>query len=108
MPQSKLTNEIGVTGLEDFSGQIREDFLRELRGKEGYKRYNEMRLNSPVVGALLLAIEQAIRGVKWQYTSSDGEDDPRLALLNDSLQVMSHSWNDHVVEALGFLPFGFS
>jgi len=51
---AQTLKEIGNTGLAEFSGQIHEDFLRELRGAEGYKRYNEMRLNSAVVGALLL------------------------------------------------------
>lgn len=100
--------EIGNTGLAEFIGQIHEDFLRELRGAEGYKRYNEMRLNSPVIGALLLAIEQSVRGAKCEYTSDDGEDDPRLELLNESREAMTHSWNDHVSEALTFLPFGFA
>lgn len=100
--------ETGKTGLSEFSGIISEDFLKELRGRDGYKRYDEMRLNSPVIGALLLAIEQSIRRVRWQFVSDAGERDPRLALLADSLSAMSHSMNDHIVEALTMLPFGFS
>ena len=102
------TQETGKTGLVEFSGYIQEEFLRELRGKDGYKKYNEMRLNSPVIGALLLAIEQSIRFVRWEYTSEDGEDDPRLELLNDSWKQMSHSMGDHIIEILTMLPFGFS
>ncbi len=101
-------SELGKTGLDAWLGQIKEDFLTELRGKEGYKRYNEMRLNSPIVGAILLAIEQSIRGVDWTFSSDNGEEDPRLEILNDSLDVMSHSWNDHITEALTFLPFGWA
>lgn len=101
------TLEIGATGLSAFSGQIREDFLKELRGKEAIKRYNEMRLNSPIIGALLTAIEQSIRGIEWQYTSDLGENDPRLALLEESEANLRHSWNDHVIEALTFLWAGY-
>ena len=100
--------EIGYTGLAEWSGMISEDFLRELRGKQGYKRYNEMRLNSPVVGAMLLAIEQSIRTVSWNYVSELGPEDPRIEFLEDSLKGMSNSWNDHISEALTMLPFGYA
>ena len=69
-------SEIGVTGLSEFSGSIRDDFLKELRGKEGYKRYNEMRLNSPIVAGLLQAIENPLRQLDWTFDSSE-ENDPR-------------------------------
>lgn len=101
------TTDIGRTGLIEYSGVIQEDFLKELRGKEAYKRYNEMRLNSPVIGALLLANDQAIRGINWEFTSDD-ENDPRIELLNEAKDNLSHSWNDHIAEALTMLPFGFS
>ena len=100
--------ETGSTGLAVFSGQIEDEFLRELRGLQGYKRYDEMRRNSAVVGALLTAIELMVRGVRWSFTSNQGQDDPRLELLNTSLDGMSRSWNDHISEALSMLPFGWS
>lgn len=100
--------EQGSTGLAVFAGQIQDDFLRELRGQEAYKRYDEMRRNSPIVGALLLAIRQAIRGVSWEFQSDHGDDDPRIDFLKEAMDSMSHSWNDHIVEALTMLPFGHS
>ena len=107
-PKTGNFAEIGVTGLSSFSGQIQEDFLRELRGVEGYKRYNEMRLNSPVIGGMLLAIEQSIRRISWSFASDLGVEDERLEFLKNSLENMSLSWNDHIIEALTMLPFGFS
>ena len=100
--------EIGFSGLAEWSGMIAEDFIRELRGKQGYKRFNEMRLNSPIVGALLYAIEQSIRSLSWNYSSSEGEDDPRIEFLQDALSGMSSNWNDHISEALSMLPFGYA
>ena len=100
--------EIGVTGLTEWSGRIAEDFLKELRGKAGYKRYNEMRLNSPVIGSMLFAIEQSIRTVSWNYVSELGEEDPRVGFLEDALKGMTSSWNDHISEVLTMLPFGFA
>src|SRR3990172_2306395 len=102
------TSEIGSSGLLAWSGIIQEDFLTELQGKRGYKLYNEMAKNEPVVGALLLAIEHAIRGVTWTFASDEGEEDPRLELLEEAKANLSHSWNDHIVEALSMLPFGYS
>jgi hypothetical protein len=98
--------EIGATGLVQFSGRIQEDFLREMRGIEGYKRFQEMRLNSPVVGSLLLAIRMPILSMEWTFAADD-ENDPRLEIANASLENMSYSIKDHITEALSFLPFGY-
>ncbi len=100
-------SQIGYSGLQEFSGRIQEDFLRELRGLEGYKKYREMTLNSPIIGAELLAVEQAIRGVSWSFNSGI-DDDPRVEFLEEAIEGMSHSWKEHVTEALSMLPFGYS
>ena len=105
------TKEVGLTGLNEHSGIIQQDFLRELRisgNGPGYKMFDEMRLNSPVIGGLLLSIEQSIRAADWMFTSEEGNEDPRLELLNESLDNMSFSLNDHITEILTMLPFGFS
>jgi len=103
---AKNNNEIGSTGLANFSGQIQADFLRELRGIEGFKRFEEMRLNSAVIGGLLLAIRQPVLAMEWQ-PASENENDPRLEILQEAIDNMSYSWRDHVGEALLFLPFGY-
>ncbi len=102
----KNSNEIGATGLTEFSGRIQADFLREMRGIEMFKRVEEMRLNSPVIGSLLLAIRNPILAMTWQ-PASEIENDPRLEILEAAIENMSYSWNDHVAEALLFLPFGY-
>ena len=99
--------EIGKTGLSEFSGQIQDDFLREMRGQEAFKRYDEMRRNSPIISALLMAYEQAIRQVSWEF-NSDTEGDPRIDLLKEAKDALTTSWNDHITEVLTMLPFGFS
>lgn len=105
-----MANELevkGTSGLSVWSGQIQEDFLRELWGKAGYKRFNEMRLNAPVIGGMLLAIEQAIHAARWTVTG-DGDDDNRVQIVNDALDGMSVTWHDHISECLTMLPFGYS
>ena len=100
--------EQGFTGLSEFSGIIQADFLREWRGKEAYKRANEMRLNSPVVSAMLYSIEQSVRVCSWSFTSDNGQDDPRLEICQRSWREMKGGPNNHISEALTMLPFGFA
>jgi hypothetical protein len=100
--------EIGYTGLATFGGQVQEEFLRELRGKEGQKRFREMSLNSPDVGAIMLTIEETVRGVGWFFQSDDGADDPRLELLEAARDNLTVSWNDHISEVLTMLVYGWS
>jgi hypothetical protein len=104
----KITEEVGRTGLKAFSGIVQDEFLVELRGVSGYKKYDEMRRNSPVIAALLLAIEQSVRGVTWSYVSDQGDNDPRLEFLQEAQDGLAHSWNDHIIEVLSMLPFGYS
>lgn len=103
-----MAQDIGNTGLEEWSGQIREDFLREFQGREAYKRYNEMRLNSPTIGALLNAYKRPLLSMTWEFRSDDGEDDPRLELCDDSLRYMTHAFKTFLNDCLTFLDFGFS
>ena len=79
--------EIGTTGLAQFSGLIFQEPLIELRGREGYKRYDEMRRNSPIVSALLLSFKNPIRSTSWTF-SSEKDNDPRLDILNQAIDNM--------------------
>ena len=101
-------DEIGATGLSVQAGAIYDDFLREMRGKSAYKRYDEMRRNCAVAGAMLSAIETAVRTCKWNFNSIEGEDDPRLEFCQTSLDGMSTGLNDHISEVLTMLPFGYA
>jgi len=104
-----MAKEKGVTGLVSFSGQIQDEFLRELRGKEGYKRFDEMRRNSPIIGAMLYYHEQAIRKASWNFTNTANAktQDDRVDFLNHAREYMTQSWNDALSEWLSFLWAGF-
>jgi hypothetical protein len=104
---AKNNGEIGATGLVQFSGRIQEDFLRELRGLEGYKRFREMALNSPVCGALLLSIRMPILAMEWTFASDEGDTDQRLEICRAALDNMKHSVQDHITECLSFLWAGY-
>lgn len=104
-------SEIGFTGLEIYSGVVQQEFLRELRisGRQGgYNRYDEMRRNSPVIGALLRSIQLAVMTVDWAVVSDEGKDDPRVEFINESLAGMEFNFKNHVDDALTMLPFGFA
>jgi hypothetical protein len=105
-----LTKDIGSTGLNDSGwGVIREDFLAEWNtSAKRTKRVDEMLRNSSIVAALRMAIEMPIRDVDWFYTSEQGDEDPRLQLLDDARENMSHSWNDHIIDALLMVFYGWS
>lgn len=105
---ASITKDIGHSGLETRFGRPNDDFLLEWRGREKVKRIDEMVKNSPVIGALRLAIEMPIRNIDWQFTSEEGPDDPRLELLTAARKNLSHSWNDHVTAALLFPFYGWS
>lgn len=105
--RGQLASDIGSTGLKINWGQIEDDFLREWNGQEKVKRIDEMVKNSPIIGALRLAIEYPLRDITWQWTS-DVENDPRVELLNEAWENMTHSWHDHLSEALLFPFYGWS
>jgi len=110
LPKQPL-KEVGDTGLQIYSGIIQQEFLKDLRisgNAGGYKVYDEMRRNSPVIGALLNATYQAVMAADWAITSEDGEEDPRLELVNAALDNMDFTLREHIYEALTMLPFGFS
>jgi hypothetical protein len=103
--------EIGSSGLHQYGGEIQQDFLRQLRGKQAYANYREMADNDPVVGAMLHAIEMLIRAVDWSVEPSDSDDERSIAeaeFVSSCLSDMSTSWADTLAAILGFLVYGYS
>ena len=101
----KLSGEIGSTGLNRFGGLVYEEFLTELQRDRGRKVYDEMRRNDAIVGAILFAIEMALREVNW-FTLPEGSKEAKF--LAESMHDMSHTWPDFISEILLMLPFGYS
>jgi hypothetical protein len=88
-------------------GEQANEFLREWQGAaEKAKRVNEMLRNSPIVAALRLAIELPILDIEWQWTSDDGENDPRLELMREAWEGVR--WREHLMDALLFPFYGWS
>ena len=103
-------NELGRTGLKQFSGLIYEEFLPQLQGSKAGKVYREMQDNSPVIGAVLYAVESTLRSVDWSVEpATDDEADLEAAqFLESCMHDMSHTWEDFVSEILTMLTYGWS
>lgn len=102
--------EIGVPGLDWTGGQINEEFLPQLRWRQGLKIYKEMRDNSPVVGASLAAQRLMIRQVEWSVkpASEDPKDIEAADFLESAMGDMEQGWDATIDEVLSMLWAGFS
>lgn len=88
-------------------GEQANEFLVEWRGAaEKAKRVNEMLRNSPMVAALRLAIELPILDIEWQWTSDQGDNDPRLEFIREAWEGVK--WRHHLMDALLFPFYGWS
>ena len=92
------------------SGIFYEEFLRELRGRQGVEVFKEMSENDDIVGAVLFAVEMLIRQVDWKVQEGgDTEVDTKAAeFVTSCMHDMDEVWTDFISEALSFLTFGWS
>jgi len=108
-PKAKKT--LGVTSSTTATGVFKSgDFLPELRGSRAIAKYREMRDNSAVIGAVLYAVEQVLRDVELNVVPADKSDAAisDAKFVEECLDDMEHSLDDHVSEAVSFLWMGFS
>ncbi len=110
MNSGLLFRDIGSYGLRQFGGWIREEFLRALLGREAQRVFREMGDNDPTIGAMLFAITQAMRKVDWRdEAANDSPEAQEAADFAHTIRMdMSSPWEEHVVEALSMLQFGFA
>jgi len=103
-------SEVGQTGLNEMSGTLREEFLTELRGKNGIRIYKEMRDNDPIVGSILFAVGMLIRQASWRLTpaSEDAAAKEAAEFVDSCRKDMSMPWGDVMSEVITMLPFGWS
>ena len=113
MPRSpKNFQEIGVDGGYDLRSGIRnDDFITELRGLRGIKKYREMRDNDPIIGAVVMSLEMLARSAQWSFVAAD--DSPAAAegkafARSVLFRGMEHTFDDFLSDAMTCLPFGFS
>ena len=102
---------LGVAGTSTRNGNIRADeFIPELRGKRAIRKYREMRDNDATIGASMYAVEQMLRDVPINVKPANESDEAKkeAEFIEQVLEDMDHTLDDHISEALSFLTFGFS
>ena len=86
----RIFGEIGSAGLKQYSGVVEEEFLLELRGRQGIEKYKEMWHNSSIIGALVRGVTMLTRQVDWHFESAKEDD----AAADKNAQFVDESWRD--------------
>src|SRR5882724_5778774 len=110
-PSSSGTyDELGVLGLRQFGGYVREEYHRDLVGEKGKRIYDEMSRDEPIVRALLFAIEKLVEQVKWGVEGAEDDETPdeQIEFVKECLHDMDQPWSDTVVDIMSMATYGFS
>jgi hypothetical protein len=103
-------DEVGASGLRRWAGQIDEEFVPDLKGDQGRRKYREMAENHAVAGAALLVIEQYVAQVpvRVECTATDATSLAALELVETSLDDTSTTWTDTISDILTDMTYGWS
>lgn len=104
------SGEIGSSGLVRSGGYVQEEFLPDLQGDKAIKVYKEMRDNDPIAGALIFAITNLMRQIKWSV--KPGSDDQAgldaAQFLEECMNDMNNTWADVISEICSMFAFGWA
>jgi len=106
----KIEEEIGRTGLAQWYGMVEERFVKDLYGKDGITKFDEMRRRDPTIRSLLYATKLMARTSQWKAVAASdkpGPDQEAAEFLQSCLEDMSHTVIDAIDDALSMLPFGW-
>lgn len=102
--------EIGVSGLHQSYGQIREEYLPELSGPRGRKVFREMWDGDATIGAIRSAIDMRLRKVEWTVAAADDtpQAEAQREFVDGCLGDMTRTWQDTIAEIMTMLEQGWS
>src|SRR5262245_53625655 len=106
-----LMLERGTTGLKRAGGFVREEYLSELVGQAGIRKFREMSDQSAIIGACLFAVQMLLRQVEWSCRPPvQTEEAIEYADLLEGMlfEDLDQPWSMLLSEILSFLPYGFS
>lgn len=101
---------IGDSGLKAYGGYITEEFLRELTGEQGKRKYREMASNDPTVRAVLFGLTALTCSVDWKLKAADDSDEAEKAkdFAEDVIKKMKTPLSDVIAEACTMYTYGFA
>lgn len=105
-----LSNPQGVGGYRQSSGYVFDEFLPDLRGMRGRKKYREMADSDPIIGAMIYGITSIIRAASWTAQSAEGDSAGFYSKwLEDTLFNMPKmTWDNIIEDALSMMVYGFA
>lgn len=106
-----LTGSTGQSGIVRTDGAFAQDeILRNLQFPQGMYVYREMRDNSPIIGAMMFAINSIIKTVTFESKAAD--ESPKAqeyaSHLQSCLGDMEKPFPKYISEFFTMLVFGFS
>lgn len=102
---------MGRSGLNHWAGYISEEFLTDLRGLRGYRVFDEMRRNEPVVFAMLSAITLIFDGIAWEAKpekEGDGADKAAADFITRAFARMRRPLSEVMTDVHTMFPFGWA
>jgi hypothetical protein len=100
-------NELGVASDTRPDWGIRSDeFVVQLRGRQGIRKYREMSENDPIIGAILTAMTMMLRSVEWRVEADNEADKEFVESVMHGMD--DKSWEEFIADVLTFLQYGFS
>ena len=99
--------ELGVASDSRPDWGIRSDeFIVQLRGRNGIRKYREMAENDPIIGAILTAMTLMMRSVEWRV--EDGSEESIEFVKSVMHGMTDKSFEEFIADVLTMLPYGFS
>ena len=101
---------IGDSGLRQYGGFVREEFLTELVGEKGRQKFREMAENDSVCGAVLFAISMLIKNVEWHVKAASDDNAGMAAkeFVESTMEDMDMGWHSVIDEVCSQFTYGFA
>lgn len=107
--QRESRGETGLKGARE--GFLNEEYLPELRGIPGMRKFREMQDSDPVIGGVIYAFKTLLARVNWRVKPAD-KDGKALEAAQFAEEVffkdMALTWKETLSEIYSMLTFGFS
>lgn len=103
-------SELGVTGLDIWSGYVTRDPEIKLQGTRGVDQYDLMRIEDPTVAAVLGALSLPVRRAAWtvQPASDKAADRQAAEFVESCLDDMTMTFDDLLSDICSMFAFGWS